>query len=215
MLIDIKDKDLELAKHSNFLDDLDFCYSDDPRHRGIIVGVAIKSGCKVCWECGQPFVQGDMHLGEIEKTVRGATVPIYVHRRCYDGYKRKSFPTVMAGLRVRKAVAEVVKRTKSLLGVPEEAPAVVLTGDAIPSKPADPNWRFRRRVDAMAIETRTAIDGTVHATITELECTAEGFSVAQAEYAARSKAVEMLRAAEEASVAAGSNEVTTASLGGP
>lgn len=214
MLTNIKDSDLELAKHSNFLDDIDHCYSTDPRHPGIIVVVATKSGCRVCWECGQPFVQFDNQLGEIEKLVRGSTVPIYVHRRCFDGYKRTSFQVVMEGLRVRRAIAGIVKKTASLLGAAEEGskrpilPAV----DEIPPRPADPDWRFRRVANACEVSTEAREDGSVVARAPAFECEADGFSVAQAEFAVRSKVVEILREREQVAIKV-ANEEASAPLG--
>jgi hypothetical protein len=112
--IHIKDQDLVDARHSTFLDDMDMVYSDKGGH---IVCVAVKSGVHVCWQCGEPFVQWDNKLGEVEKRVAGATVPIYVHRRCFNGYHRKSFAFVMKGLQTRRAVADIVKKTAGIFGI--------------------------------------------------------------------------------------------------
>lgn len=106
-------EDWDHAKYSNHLDDVDMKYSPNGGH---IVVVARKAGVPVCWQCGEPFVQHDAKLGEVEKHVDGGPVPIYVHRRCYAGTSKKSFHFLMKGLATRRAIADIVKKTSSIFG---------------------------------------------------------------------------------------------------
>ena len=114
MLIQIKDQDIENAKHSNFLDDMETLRSPNGGH---IVCCAVKSGVYVCWQCGEPFDPSVPGLSELEKRV-GGPVPLYVHRKCWNGPVKKPFSFIAKGLQVRRAVAEIVKKT---IGIAEAA----------------------------------------------------------------------------------------------
>lgn len=204
MLIDIKPNDIESAKHSNFLDDLETVHS--PRG-GHLVGVAMKSGVYVCWQCGQPFVQDDKKLGEVEKLVPGATVPIYIHRGCFN-YQPKPFSLIMKGLRTRKAVASIVKRTQSFLGI--EPPKQEIVPDPIPRQPIDPDWRFKRRAETAKVDVEPVLEGDgLSGTITgyvarlpELGIEAKASTEDDARIQVREAAVEAFRAREKAEEAA-------------
>lgn len=207
MLIDIKPSDIETARHSNFLDELELLHSPKGGH---IVATAVKSGVFVCWQCGEPFVQDDRQLDGVEKLVPGATVPLYVHRKCFNGPNRRIFSVVMKGLRTRKAVADIVKKTEHLLGLQPEPKIVV--PDPIPARPADPDWRFKRRAEVAhvtveALEPLPVAEGMTHtprfrATISDLELSAESNTEDDARIKVRELAVEVYREKERAQIAA-------------
>lgn len=109
----ISPTDLDSAKYSNFLDDFDMVMSPFGGH---LVVVAMKNGVHVCWQCGEQYDPNDHKLAMVEKRTPGATVPCGVHRKCVAGPStRKSFHVIAKGLQVRRAVADIVKKTAGLL----------------------------------------------------------------------------------------------------
>lgn len=110
--IQIKPSDVELAKGSTFLDDMDMIQSP---HNGRLVPVAMKNGVHVCWQCGEPFEPERRELALVEKRPEGSEVAVGVHRKCVNGPAKRFFH-VTQGLGIRRGIAEIVKKTSHIFG---------------------------------------------------------------------------------------------------
>lgn len=99
-----------LMKAATF-DSMDTIYSPNG---GRIVVVAVSHGVHVCWQCGEPFDEGDRRYRLVEKANElDATVPCGVHAKCFAGPKIQSgvgveLRKVAAGLREKRTVARVL-----------------------------------------------------------------------------------------------------------
>lgn len=115
---------------SNHLDDLDLVVAQPPSpYAGKLVAVAMCEGVHVCWACGEPFDFETSALRMLEKLVDGGTVPVGIHRKCFDPKSRKVFvdmktsdplPSVAdasKGLQLRRRVARAVKATAKIVGL--------------------------------------------------------------------------------------------------
>lgn len=119
MLIDIKGNDLDDARHANFLDEMDMIISPND---GKLVCVAMKYGMHCCWQCGEPFDTSDPQMCLVEKlpaltkhsTDDGRT-RVGVHKKCLHGFEKKPFWFLVKGHQTRRAVADIVKKTQTLV----------------------------------------------------------------------------------------------------
>lgn len=110
------DEELSARGLANRLDDMTMEISP---YGGHLVCIAICDGCQVCWACCEPFGDGPEAL--LEKRPGGSTVPVGIHRKCFNPKDRRPFSDmggrrelqsvseVSKGLRLRRTVAKVVK----------------------------------------------------------------------------------------------------------
>lgn len=112
MNISVKPSDIEMAKGSTFLDDMDLVESP---FNGRLVAVAMKSGVHVCWQCGEPYEPEIRALAMVEKRPERSEVAVGVHRKCINGPAKRFFQ-VTSGLAVRRGIAEIVKKTSNIFG---------------------------------------------------------------------------------------------------
>lgn len=87
-------------------DHMDMIHSPDGGH---IVVVAVSHGVHVCWQCGEPFDEGDRRFRMIEKrNDMDAAVPCGVHAACFSGAKIQ----VSVGTELRKVAAGIREKVK-------------------------------------------------------------------------------------------------------
>lgn len=119
MLIQITPEEVQKARGTNHLDEMDMIYSP---HGGHIVVVAQKRDSSgmlqhVCWACGEPFEPEHRALAGVEKTPPGGTVPILLHRKCNE--ERRTIIDLgqaSRGLALRRAVAQGLKAAAKIVG---------------------------------------------------------------------------------------------------
>lgn len=117
--------DLRVAKDATYCDDFDTLHSPNGGH---IVATAMKHGVHVCWQCGEPFDPNSHALEAVEKlNERGATVPVYVHRKCWAG-RTKSFFDLARGVQVRRGLAAAAKKSASLVDAAREGAKKLIIG---------------------------------------------------------------------------------------
>lgn len=93
-----------LMKAATF-DSMDHVHSPNGGH---IVVVAVSHGVHVCWQCGEPFDEGDRRFRLVEKKNDiDTSVPCGVHAQCFN-----RAPQVSVGVQLRKVAAGIREKVK-------------------------------------------------------------------------------------------------------
>jgi hypothetical protein len=114
---------MEARGIANVATELDMIISPNGGH---LVPIVEHYGVHVCWGCMEPFDAMDRELRQIEMRPPRSTVPVAIHAKCADPSKRKIFSDmggsrelqsvaeVARGIRMRRAVAKVVKASADI-----------------------------------------------------------------------------------------------------
>lgn len=120
------DSDEQKARGATHLDDMDLISSR--KFTGpwgpALVAVAMKFGVHVCWQCGEPFVNGDHKLAPEEQQL-GYTY-ILLHRGCIGANRLtsvRSFTDIERGLQARRFMAKATKPIAAAAAEGQAAPS--------------------------------------------------------------------------------------------
>jgi hypothetical protein len=118
MLIQFTPEEVQKARGTNHLDDMDLIHSPFGGHIVVVAQKRDSSGmlAHVCWACGEPFEPEHRSLAGVEKVAPGGTVPVLLHRKCKE--ERKTIidmASATRGLSLRRALAKGVKAASSIV----------------------------------------------------------------------------------------------------
>ncbi|MGL4255614.1 MAG: hypothetical protein ACRCSL_04715 [Microbacterium sp.] len=119
MLIQITPEEVQKARGTNHLDDMDMIQSPHGGHLVVVAQKRDSSGMllHVCWACGEPFEPEHRALAGVEKTPPGGTVPVLLHRKCNE--ERRTIIDLgqaSRGLRLRRTLAQGMKFAAKIVG---------------------------------------------------------------------------------------------------